>query len=107
MELCLSPAEVPVFNHILAPVQQAAAESLLAAIACGNVIVLQGDIGRGKTTVLKRVQSETGGALLGMRDFMRELEARDPLAIEEAWIHLVEASLAEHDLVILDDMHLV
>jgi transitional endoplasmic reticulum ATPase len=107
MELCLSPAEVPAFNHILAPVQQTAAESVRHAISCGDVVVLQGDIGRGKATVLKRLQADQGGILLGLREFMRELEAYGTFAIEEAWIHLLEASLAEHDLILLDDMHLI
>jgi transitional endoplasmic reticulum ATPase len=107
MELCLSPAEVPAFNHALTPSQQAAAESVQTAITCGNVVVLQGDVGRGKTTVLKRAQTQAGGVFLGMREFMQTLDAGEPFAIEEAWIRLMEASLAKHDLVILDDMHLI
>jgi hypothetical protein len=63
--------------------------------------------GRGKTTVLKRVHADMGGVLLGMRGFIQALQMREPFAIEEAWMHLMEASLAEHNLVILDDMHLI
>lgn len=107
MELCLSPAEVPALNHILTPAQQFAAENLLRAIACGNVVVLEGDVGRGKTTVLRRVQAQAGGVFLGMQDFMQALEVRKPFPIEEAWVRLMERSLAEHDLVILDDLHLI
>lgn len=107
MELCLSPAVAPASNNILTPVQQAAAEGLLAAIQCGNIVVLQGDVGRGKTTVLRHVQALQGGVLLGMREFLQALEALDPFAIEEAWVRLMEASLADHNLVFLDDMHLI
>ncbi len=107
MELCLSPAVPPVSNYQLTPVQQAAAEDLLTAIRCGNVVVLQGDVGRGKTTVLRYLQALQGGVLLGMRDFMQTLDAREPFAIEEAWIRLMEANLANHNLVFLDDMHLI
>jgi transitional endoplasmic reticulum ATPase len=107
MELCLFPAEAPVSNRILTPAQQAAAESVRTAISCGSVVVLEGDVGRGKTTVLRHVQAIQGGVLLGMREFMRELEARAPFSIEEAWIRLMETSLTNHDLVILDDMHLI
>jgi ATP-dependent 26S proteasome regulatory subunit len=99
----VAPARI----HILTPVQRAAAESLRSAIGCGNVVVLQGDVGRGKTTILKSVQADLGGLFLGMRDFILALEAREPFAIEEAWLRLLEASLAEHDLVFLDDMHLI
>src|SRR5450631_2430885 len=104
MDLCLSPAEVPAVNHILTPAQQAAAEELHRGLACGKVIVLQGDVGRGKTSVLKRVQAKTGGVFLGMREFMLALDSNQPFAIEEAWMRLMEASLSEHDVVILDDM---
>jgi transitional endoplasmic reticulum ATPase len=107
MELCLSPVEMPVLDYILTPAQQAAAEGLRHAVACGSVVVLQSDIGLGKTAVLRRVQADLGGAFLGMREFMRTLDNREPFAIEEAWMRLVEASLAQHDLVILDDMHLI
>src|SRR5580704_16659947 len=100
MELCLSPAEVPATNCILAPAQQVAADGLLSGIACGNVIVLQGDTGRGKTTILPSIHAAQGGAFLGMRAFMRTLKAGEPLAIEESWIELVETALQEHDLVI-------
>lgn len=107
MEPCPSPAEAPASICILTPAQQTAAQGLVTAIARGNIVVLEGDIGRGKTTVLKYVQANTGGVLLGMREFVRVLEEREPLAIEEAWVQLMETSIANHDLVIMDDMHLI
>src|SRR5579862_6554632 len=107
MELCLTPALRPVSNCILTPAQQLAADTVLSAVACGNVIVLEGDIGRGKTTVLRYVQARTSGALLGAREFMQELEACGPFAIEEAWVRLIETTLAMHDLVLVDDLHLL
>jgi SpoVK/Ycf46/Vps4 family AAA+-type ATPase len=42
-----------------------------------------------------------------MREFMRSLDASEPYAIEEAWMRLMDASLSQHDLVIVDDMHLL
>ena len=108
MELCLSPAEVPVFaSTLLRPHNRLPADRLLDAISCGNLIVLQGDVGQGKTTVLQFVQARVGGILLGMREFMQVLDSREPFAIEEAWLRLMENSLEKHDLVLLDDMHLI
>jgi transitional endoplasmic reticulum ATPase len=107
MEVCLSPAEAPAWNCILTPAQQLAADELLSGLACGNVLVLQGDVGQGKTTILRYVQTHAHGVFLGMREFMHALDAREPFAVEEAWIQLMEASLAVYDLVLLDDMHLI
>lgn len=107
MELCLSPAETPASKQILTPAQQEAAEGLSTAMTRGNLLVLQGDIGLGKTTVLKHVQANAGGVLLGMLEFMQTLEAREPFAVEEAWLRLMEVSLANYDIVFLDDMHLI
>jgi Holliday junction resolvasome RuvABC ATP-dependent DNA helicase subunit len=107
MEICLNTAQAPLSSHILTPAQQPAAESLRRALTCGNVLILQGDIGQGKTTVLRDLQTEIGGVLLGMREFIRALDKRNPFALEEAWIQLVESSLEKHDLVIFDDVHLI
>jgi transitional endoplasmic reticulum ATPase len=107
MELCLSPAAAPECIQILTPVQQYAADGLRRAIARGNVVVLEGDAGQGKTTVLGKIHEETGGAFLGMRDFIRALDARHPFAIEEAWMRLAEDALETHDFVFMDDLHLI
>lgn len=106
MELCLSPAEAPV-KCILTPSQQEAANGLRRAFGCGNVVVLAGDVGLGKTAVLRDFHAAAGGVFLGMREFLRALECREPLALEEAWVQLVESSFEKHDLVILDDVHLI
>ncbi len=76
-------------------------------MACGNVVVLEGDIGRGKTTVLRRIYGETGGVYLSMRDFMQKFDARRPFAIEDAWMRMLEDALAEGDVVYLDDLHVI
>ena len=37
----------------------------------------------GKTTVLRYVQSQLGGSLVGMREFLRKLAAYGPISLEE------------------------
>ena len=54
-------------NIVLTSVQQAAADRLLESLDAGNVIVLKGGPGSGKTTILDTVQAARGGALLGAR----------------------------------------
>ena len=61
----------------------------------------------GRSTVLQRVHETAGGTLVGAREFMRSLAARQPSAIEEAFLDMVEQALAAHNLVIVDDLHLV
>jgi hypothetical protein len=107
MEPCLYPAEAPDFQSILTPAQRAASDELLGGLGCGDLVVLQGDVGLGKTTVLRSVQSKAGGVFLSVREFMQALDRRQPFAIEEAWTQLMEAALEKHDLIFLDDLHLI
>jgi transitional endoplasmic reticulum ATPase len=103
----LYPAEMSATNKTLTPAQQLAADALLEGIARGDVLVLEGGEGRGKTTVLEHLHAAVGGVFLGVHEFMETLAVRDPLAIEEAFLDLIETSLAAHDIVILDDLHLI
>jgi ATP-dependent 26S proteasome regulatory subunit len=56
---------------------------------------------------LDKVQAATGGVLLDMRRFMDSLASRQPEAIEEAFLYMIEQALRDHDFVIVDDLHLV
>jgi transitional endoplasmic reticulum ATPase len=91
----------------LTPVQQVAFDGLLAGIAASGVLVLRGDAGMGKTTILKKFHAAVGGAFVGVREFMETLAARQTPAIEEAFLAMIEEALASHNLVIVDDLHLV
>ncbi len=92
---------------ILSPTQQKAANELLRAMERGDCAMLLDDGSDGKTTVLGHVHKQLGGARIGMREFLSQLAAHDPMAIEEAFIELMDRELARHDLVIVDDLHLV
>jgi hypothetical protein len=61
----------------------------------------------GKTTILRKVHAVTGGAFLGVRQFMTALAGRRPLAIEEAFLVMLDNALVRHDVVAVDDLHLV
>jgi hypothetical protein len=91
----------------LTPVQQTAAEELLTALGAGHILVLRAAAGMGRTTVLQAVHSSAGGAFAGVTQFMDVLASRQPAAIEEAFLQMIEQALARHDLVIVDDLHLV
>src|SRR4029453_11111148 len=82
---------------MLCPAQQTAFDALSGALGDGNVFVLSGDSGKGKTTVLRALHRQTGGAYLTARDFLDAMRLRHPLAIEEAFEELVLAALQSHD----------
>jgi transitional endoplasmic reticulum ATPase len=89
------------------PAQLRALKHLSKALPAGEVFVLKAAAGAGRTTVLRHLHREAGGAFIGIRDVMHSLEGRDPLAIEEAFLATVERALDTHDLAIVDDLYLV
>jgi transitional endoplasmic reticulum ATPase len=91
----------------LTPAQEAAANGLLAGIPAGEVFVLRGQPGMGRTTIVQRVHAVIGGAFLGVRQFMTELAGHQALAIEEAFLEMLDRALAHHEVVVVDDLHLV
>jgi predicted AAA+ superfamily ATPase len=91
----------------LSPVQQLAFDGLLAGMPLGNLFVLGGAAGTGKTTVLRHVHQTLGGTWLTMKDFIDALQPRHPLALEETFERWVMQALAAHDRVFLDDFDLI
>jgi AAA+ ATPase superfamily predicted ATPase len=73
----------------------------------GDCAVLKDRGSDGKTTVLGYVHQQLGGVLIGVRTFLAKLAAYEPAAIEEAFLALFDEHIAEHDLLIVDDLHLV
>lgn len=92
---------------LLSPAQHAAFQGLLEALPAGSVFVVSGDSGTGKTLVLESLQQRLGGMLLTIRDLMEEFQKHHPLAIEEAFQALTLGALAEHDTLLIDDLHLL
>jgi hypothetical protein len=91
----------------LSPMQQAARAELVRVAQPGIVAVLFGAGGKGKSTILRDVHQERRGQFLGIADYMTALDGRHPLELEEALHALLTAALTQHDVVFLDDLHLV
>jgi predicted AAA+ superfamily ATPase len=91
----------------LAPAQQDAADRLSSALSKGDIFVLRAQPGMGRTTVLSHVHQVAGGIFLSIREFLDQLTAREPAAIEEAFLTMIDWAMLDADLVILDDLHLV
>ena len=94
-------------NIELTRVQQAVFEGLLDGIEAGAILVLEGHSGQGKTTILRRLHGQTGGALVGMREFVATLVEREFAAVEGAFVQLIERALTDNNIVMVDDLHLV
>jgi hypothetical protein len=91
------------YQTLLTPAQRTAAKGLLAGIPAGNVLVLRAAAGMGRTTVLRKVHASAGGAF----GAVRQVTDTPATAIEDAFLQMIGNLLATHDLVIIDDLHLV
>jgi ATP-dependent 26S proteasome regulatory subunit len=91
----------------LCPAQQRALDQLLDTLPIGHVFVLGGASGSGKTTALRQLHSQVGGAFLTLKPFLDAMRPRHPLALEETFGQWLTAALDENDLVIFDDLNLL
>jgi shikimate kinase len=91
----------------LSPSQLRGHQELKRLLPLGNVFVLSGATGSGRTTVLRELHREVGGAFLGMQDFIPALGQRNPIALEETFEQLVLDALCSQDVVIVDDLRLL
>src|SRR5262245_56384995 len=94
-------------NVKFSPAQQEAFDNLSRLLAIGNVFVLYGAIGAGKSTVLGEIHRETGGAFLSVRNFVEAMRGRHPLALEETFEQMVMEAISANDAVIVDDLNLL
>jgi ATP-dependent 26S proteasome regulatory subunit len=91
----------------LCPAQRRALDQLRDALPVGHVFVLGGGSGSGKTTVLRALHDQVGGAFRTLKPFLDAMRLQHPLALEEAFEQWLRAALADNDLVILDDLNLL
>ncbi len=91
----------------LTPAQQKAADDVLAGMAAADVCLLRASAGMGKTTVLRKLHRNLGGAFVIAQEFMTLLKKRSPAAIEETFMEVLQRAIEQSDMVIVDDLHLV
>lgn len=91
----------------LTPSQQAAYDSLKLAMNAGNLIYLRCPHGRGRTTILRKLHEETGGAFVTAKDFVEVSATQHPLSLEETLHSVVAKSLRDHEIVYVDDIDLI
>jgi transitional endoplasmic reticulum ATPase len=91
----------------LTPAQKIAYNVLKQALKAGDLLLLNSHAGRGRTTVLRHLQQETGGGFVTAKEFIETSGARHPLSLEEALHAAVATALDEHDIVYVDDVDLI
>jgi ATP-dependent 26S proteasome regulatory subunit len=91
----------------LLPAQRQTLDALERAAASHHVAVLMGRPGAGKTTILRALHNRLGGTLLTTREFIERSARREPLALDETAYLVLADALSSHDVVIVDDFHLV
>jgi len=91
----LSPAQEKVYQVLLTQLQ----ENILSGLSV--------PYGYGRSFMLQRLAAETGGHVLRLADIFEETQTLHPLAIEEGIANALLKALKVHDLVIVDDFHLL
>src|SRR5262245_20366626 len=91
----------------LCPAQKRALDHMVAGLPVGSILRLWGGVGRGKTTILKELHQQVGGAFFNVRDFVEASTKRHPLALEETLYQLLFEALNSHPVVMMDDVHLL
>jgi hypothetical protein len=87
----------------LCPAEQRAYDSLTAGLQLGSTLRVWSGVGGGKTTVLRALHEQTGGAFLNIKDFVEASAKAHPLALEETLYRLLFDALRSHPVVIMDD----
>jgi SpoVK/Ycf46/Vps4 family AAA+-type ATPase len=94
-------------NHTLCPAQETAAVALRRGLETGNVVSFWAGDGLGKTTVLRALQRQLGGAFLNVKSFFDAHQGRHPLALEETLHQLLMNALQTQSHVFVDDLDLL
>jgi transitional endoplasmic reticulum ATPase len=89
----------------LCPAQAEARDSLAYAATFANVMVVWGRTGCGKSSVLRDLRDNLGGAMLTTADFVAAMAAEpNPMRLEETFYKMVSAAVHAHGTVFFDDI---
>jgi SpoVK/Ycf46/Vps4 family AAA+-type ATPase len=95
----MAPALTP-----LSPSQAAAFEKALSVVAGHPILLVRGDAGVGKTTILQHLHARLGGRFLNCGDSLDAISVRHPHAVEEAMRGMFDEALRRDDVLFLDDL---
>jgi AAA+ superfamily predicted ATPase len=91
----------------LSPSQREAVAMIKRLLEDEHLIIMHGGIGMGKSTIVRHLHDRHGGGMIGIRDILEATESVHPLQVETAFLDLMVRELARHDLIFVDDIHLL
>jgi transitional endoplasmic reticulum ATPase len=91
----------------LTPTQAKVMADLQKSWGVADVFVLWASHGLGRTTMLRALRDEYGGAWVDMASYLDRLVSSDPMALEETLQQVLLDALRKDDVVLVDDLHLV
>jgi ATP-dependent 26S proteasome regulatory subunit len=91
----------------LSPVQSQAYALLRDAVDASTCTQIESAPGQGKTTLLRQLVRELGGALIEARQFFNPITPGTHVGVETTVLRHVEKAFATHDLVAIDDINTI
>ncbi|HRW49019.1 MAG: AAA family ATPase [Caldilinea sp.] len=91
----------------LSPSQREAVAMIERLLEEQNLIVIRGGRGTGKSTLARYLHEQHGGGVIGIREMLEASDTVHPMQVENAFLALMVRELARHDLLIIDDIHLL
>jgi transitional endoplasmic reticulum ATPase len=91
----------------LSPAQERFAEEVFAAISAFPLVAVRCKDGMGRSSILRGVRDRLEAPMIGVCQIISLLKNRDPLAIEETFVEMVESFLEGNEVLIIDDLHLL
>ncbi|MGA1839344.1 MAG: hypothetical protein ACMUIU_01860 [bacterium] len=91
----------------LSPSQKIAYDGIMHGLEIGNILILLGKPGMGRTMVLNKLHSTLKGAFMNMKDLLDAMRKKHPLALEETFEQIVMKRLGENRHVIIDDLNIL
>jgi predicted AAA+ superfamily ATPase len=91
----------------LSPAQEKLAGKVLIASRAFPLVVLRCSAGMGRSSILRSLCVRIGGTVVEVSQFMNLLRDREPFAIEETFVDLIEKSIQHQGVLFVDDLHLL